>query len=103
MIDRVHQLGRAGFVRISPDPEQAGRSTLTITCFDVIPEPRPVETMVVTAAAAGGTPRRLAVRSTDRIRFTAEADFHPGRNTITVVARTVDGTRLRAAYSFEIP
>ncbi len=97
------EVARAGFVRLSPDAERAGRRTLTITCFDIIFEPRPVETIVVIAAAGDAPARPVSVRSSDRIRFTAEADFQPGPNTITVIARTIDGARLRAAFRFEIP
>ena len=93
---------RTGFIRISPDPEQPGRSTLTISCFDVIMEPRPVETIAVIATAEDGEPRRLPVRSADRIHFTADAHLHPGRNTFTIVARTVDGTRLRGAVTIDV-
>jgi hypothetical protein len=97
------QVTGAGHVRISPDPERAGPSKVSVTCFDGIYEDRPIDAIVVTAAAGAGPMRQLPVRRMDRSRFTADVDLQPGPNRIAVVARGTDGTRMRAAVEFVVP
>jgi hypothetical protein len=97
------QVTGVGHVRISADPERAGRSTLHVSCVNPIYEAQAVDTLIVTAGAGQGPSRQLSVRALDRSRFLADVDLQPGRNRIAVVARTNYGTRLRAAIEIEVP
>jgi hypothetical protein len=92
-----------GHVRISPDPERAGRSTLHVTCFNPIYEFQAVDTLIVTAGARRAPARQLPVRRLDRSSFLADVDLQPGPNRIAVVARTDYGARLRAVIEIEVP
>lgn len=96
------EVGTAGFVRISPHPERAGRSTLYVTCYDVFGNMSPVRHLVLTAAAKDGPPRRHSVRRVGT-GFAAVVELRAAKNTIAVVARTTDGRRLRAAVELDVP
>jgi hypothetical protein len=96
------EVGNAGFVRVSPHPERAGRSTLYVTCYDVFGNLSTVRYLVLTAAAGDGPPRRHPVRRLGT-RFAAVVELRAGKNTIAVVARTTDGRRLRAAVELDVP
>ena len=91
-----------GFVRFSPEPERAGPSQVYVTCYDVVRDERGVEVMVVTASSPGTQARQQHVRRLSRSRFVADIDLKPGRNTVGAVARTRDGTRLRAVVDLDI-
>lgn len=97
------QVGNVGAIRVSPDPEKAGRSKVYVTCYDVFEDGYPAEQVVVVAAAGDGPTRRQQVRRLGPAQFVADVDLQPGPNTIAVVARTVDGRRLRASVELEIP
>jgi copper transport protein len=97
------EVPRVGYVRVEPQSERPGATTLTITFFHVVLEPRPIQDIVVTLAAREGPVRPLHVRRIDAHRFTAEATFVPGRNTIVVVARGEEGNRTRTSVSLDIP
>jgi copper transport protein len=92
-----------GAIWISPDPERAGPATLRITSIDLLSEHRPIDAIVVTAAAGDGPVRQLSVHRIDSSNFTADVDLQAGRNTIIVIARAVDGARLRAAAEIDVP
>jgi putative copper export protein/methionine-rich copper-binding protein CopC len=92
----------AGLLRFSPDPERAGPGRLYVTCFDFIGDPRMVDTLVVTSEIEGAV-RQLPVSRLDRGRFVADIEFRPGQNVVAATARTVDGTRVRAAVAIDIP
>jgi putative copper export protein/methionine-rich copper-binding protein CopC len=91
-----------GHVRISADPERAGRSTLHVNCVNPIYEPQAVDALIVTAGAERRPTRQLPVRPLDRSRFLADVDLQPGRNRIAVVARTNYGTRMRAVIEIDV-
>jgi hypothetical protein len=97
------EVGNEGSVRFSPEPERAGRSALSVTCFDVVGDERPIDQIVVTAAAGSGAVRQLPVRRVRQGRFLVDVELQAGRNTITAVARSTDGTRLRAAVEIDAP
>jgi copper transport protein len=96
------QLASGDFVRISPDPERAGRSQVYLSFFDMLMEPRPLESAVLTAAASGPA-RPQALRRLEASRFVADVELEPGRNTITVIGRAADGSRLRAPFEIDVP
>ena len=97
------QVKGVGHVRISADPERAGRSTLHVSCVNPIYEAQAVDTLIVTAGAERSPTRQLPVRPLDRSRFLADVDLQPGPNRIAVVARTNYGARLRAVIEIEVP
>ena len=97
------EVPRIGHVRIAPDHERAGPNKVYVTCFDVLFEPRPIEDLVVTAAADDGPVRQLSVHRLDRNRFVADVVFQPGRNTIATIARSADGARTRTTVDLDIP
>jgi hypothetical protein len=94
---------RGGLIRISPHPEQAGPSRVYVTCFDLIGDIRPMDGIVVTAAAADGLASQRPVQRLEDNTFVADVQLQPGRNRITVIVRALDGTRLRAAVDLDVP
>ena len=93
----------AGFIRVSPDPERAGPSTVEVTCFTVAQDEAQIEQLVVTATAGDQPAAQRPVRRVSRGRFVADVELEEGRNTIAVVARTEDGTRMRASVELDVP
>jgi hypothetical protein len=97
-------IGIDGSIRISPNPERAGRSTITIDTFDQILSGLPVKDFVVTHAAGDGPERQLAARRLATNRFAAPVTLARGRNTITVVAKArAGGPRLRGVFELKVP
>jgi copper transport protein len=97
-------IGVDGFVRITPDPERAGPSTVSIDTFDQIQSTLALKYLVVTAAAGDGAVRRLPARRLEPYKFSAPVTFARGRNTITVVAKAREGgPRLRGVFELNVP
>ncbi len=97
------QIVGVGFVRISPSPERAGPSTLTVGVYTPIQDPATIDEIVVVAAAGRARPQRLPTRRRGRGEFTAPIRLIKGENTIAVVARDAQGTRLRAVFELDVP
>jgi hypothetical protein len=97
------QVENAGHVRFSADPERAGPSIVTITCYDVLNDERPIEDIVVTVRVGDSPPRQQSVTRKSPSTFVSRFAFEAGANRITVIARAPDGTRLRAALTLDIP
>jgi copper transport protein len=97
------QVGNAGYVRVSPQPEPAGPSKLYVTCYDVFSDEVGVRELVLTAAGGTGPTSQHPVRRLGPGRFVSDVDLVRGRNTITVVARTTQGARLRAVVELPVP
>lgn len=97
------QVPGGSFLRISPDPGRAGRNRITVTCFGLFGEERPVERMIVTVTASDGSTRQLSARRSSEGAFVAEAELRKGRSTIAAIARAIDGARLRAAVDLDVP
>jgi copper transport protein len=97
------QVEGAGHIWISPDPERPGRSTVTITCFDLVQDLQSVQNIVVTAGAGSGPAREQVVRRVNPSTFVTDIDLQPGLNRIAVVARAPNGTRLRGVLDLEVP
>jgi putative copper export protein len=97
------QVGNAGYVRVSPHPERAGPSMMYVTCYDAFSDEVGVRELILTASAGAGATRQHPVRRLGPGTFVANVDLGPGRNTIAVVARTLQGTRLRAVVEVEVP
>jgi hypothetical protein len=86
-------------VEFAPDPERAGPSTLSVSCFDFIGDPKPIASMVITAAAGREPARQLPVQRLGVNRFAAAVALAPGPNRVAAVARTTDGARVRAVVT----
>jgi copper transport protein len=99
---RIQLIG-TGHVWISPDPERAGRSKVTLTFWDLIQDPQPIDDVVVTVASSNEPSREQPVKRYDRSSFVADINFEIGTNRLTVVARAAGGKRLRAVLNLEIP
>jgi copper transport protein len=97
------EVKRAGHVRISPVPEREGDSMMYVTCYNILHDERPVASISVTTEAEDGSPRQLTVRRLSASRFVADARLVPGRNRIVIVAKTPEGSRMRAALDLEVP
>jgi putative copper export protein len=97
----IEMWGAAVF-QFSPDRERPGPGSVYVTCSDFVGDPQPVDSMIVTAAADGPA-HQVPVRRLARGRFVADIDFKPGRNRIAAVGRTIDGHRLRAAVTIDVP
>jgi copper transport protein len=97
------QVENAGHIAISPDSERAGPTTVTIICYDVLRDQRPVDDIVVTLRVDDGPAQPQPVTRVSPSTFVSPFAFESGSNRITVVARGRDGTRLRAALTLDIP
>jgi hypothetical protein len=97
------QIGSVGSIRIEPDPQRAGPSTVYVTCFTVFGAVSQVEQIVVNAAAPGGPVRQQSVRRLGAGRFESRIYLEPGQFEIGVVAHTRDGTRLRGVFELRVP
>jgi copper transport protein len=98
------EIGIDGYIRISPNPERAGSSTIAIDTFDQIQSGLPLKDLVVTHAAGDGPERRVVTLRLAPNRFAVPVTFARGRNTITVVAKARDGgPRLRGVFELNVP
>ena len=89
-------------LQFSPAAERPGATQLSVACYDFIWDERQVTQMVMTLAREGETPRQLPLKRAGAGRFVAAVDFLPGRYTVSAVARTADGMRVRAATEIVI-
>jgi copper transport protein len=93
-----------GYLRITPKPERAGPSTLTIDAFDAIQSEASLKDAVVTTAAGDATPRPVATHRLATNSFRAAVTLAHGRNTIAVVAHELQGgQRFRGVFDLEVP
>jgi hypothetical protein len=83
--------------------ERPGPTQLSVACYDFIWDERQVTQMVMTLARESEAPRQLPLKRVGVGRFVAAVDFAPGRYTVSAVARTTDGVRVRAATAIVIP
>jgi copper transport protein len=97
------QVGNDGYIRMTVDPERAGSNQVVVTCYSVFQNLAITEQLVLTSAAGDGPAEQQTVRRVGPSRFVAEVELEQGANTITVVARTLAGIRLRGAFELEVP
>jgi copper transport protein len=98
------EIGIDGYIRITPNPERAGPSTIRIDTFDQIQNDLPLRYLVVTHAAGDGPERRVVALRLSPNRFAVPVTFARGRNTITVVAKgRGNGPRLRGVFALTVP
>ena len=90
------------YIRMHADPARNGVQPVHIRVFDDFGEEPPIEGVVVTTGDADGRARPIAVERVGRGSFTAHMPLHAPRTPVAVVARTVDGTRLRAEVDIEV-
>jgi putative copper export protein len=96
--------GNLAFVRISPHPERAGHSEVYVTCYTVtLGDEARIDQLVLIAAAGSGPTSQQPVRRLGPGTFVADVTLTPGTDTIAVVARMADGTRLRSTFDLRIP
>ena len=91
-----------GHVRFVPDAETSGRHRMRIECFDVLREPRPMSSLVVTASAADKSVGQLAISKTSTNVFETTVEFTPGNNVLVAIGRTEFGERMRAEMRLNI-
>jgi copper transport protein len=97
-------VGIAGFIRISPHPDRAGRSELFVNFYTAATgDEQPVRGVVVTAAAGHGPVRQLTLRGVGPGSFIGEVDLAPGHTEIAVVARTTYHARMRSVFDLLVP
>jgi copper transport protein len=92
-----------GHIRYVPDAETAGSQRLRIECLDVLREPQPMTSLVVTASAPGQPVRQLSVSRLSSNVFETTLELVPGNNVLVATGRTANGSRLRAEIPFTIP
>ena len=95
------EVGDLGYIRLRVDPQQAGPNRLEVICYSVFQNQMPIEHLVVTARAGEGEVRELDVSRDGPARFSAEAELEPGENTVRIVARALNGIRLRGDFELE--
>lgn len=98
---RIQVLG-TGHVWISPDPERAGKSAVTIAFWDLIQDPQPMRDVVITLSSGDEPPREQSVKRTSRASFVADVAFARGANRLAVVGRAINGRRIRAVLNLDI-
>ena len=91
-----------GHVRFVPDAETSGRHRMRIECFDVLREPRPMSSLVVTASAADKSVSQLATSKTSTNVFETTVELTPGDNVLVAIGRTEFGERMRAEMRLNI-
>jgi copper transport protein len=91
-----------GHVRFVPDAETSGRHRMRIECFDVLREPRPMSSLVVTASGADKSVSQLAISKTSTNVFETTVEFTPGNNVLVAIGRTEFGERMRAEMRLTI-
>ncbi len=91
-----------GLFRIDLEPEDAGASELTVSCYDRILNARPIDTIVVTYEAAGVPIRQLSLRRINQFQFASNIDLVAGANRIVIVTHGADGSRTRTAFDLDI-
>ncbi|MDQ4131684.1 MAG: copper resistance protein CopC, partial [Actinomycetota bacterium] len=96
------ELATGGYARIWADPERAGPSVIHAAFFDRNGDLRPAERVVVTTAPAGQESRQHGTSPAGLGEFTAGVTLPAGRTTVAVVARTPDGTRMRASVDLDV-
>jgi putative copper export protein len=96
------EVKRAGHVRVSPVPEREGDSTLSVTCFNILHDERPVAAITIMTESEDGSRDQLPVRRLSPSRFVADATLVRGRNRIVIVAKTPEGARMRAALDLDV-
>jgi len=92
-----------GYIRFSLDPERAGRSRLSVSCYDMIQDERAIAHVVITHASGTGASRTLPFTRVGAGRFVADLELPAGANRFTAVASTIDGTRIRAWVDLQVP
>jgi copper transport protein len=93
----------AGLFRIDLDPEHAGPSTLTVSCYDPrIFEPRPIDSLVVTHEASGAPVQPLSLRRLNQFQFASDIVLSAGANRIVAITHGADGSRTRTAFDITI-
>jgi copper transport protein len=97
------QIGSVGYIRIVPQPERPGPSTVLVTCYTAFGGISKVDGLVVTLASSDGGAVPQPVRRLGAGRFDADVDFASGPAALAVVAHTADGTRLRGGFHLDIP
>jgi hypothetical protein len=90
-----------GFIAVTADPERPGPNRLQIDFMNTIYEPLTVDAVVVTT---GTNPVSLVTtfwheRGTF---YSADVQFSAGRNHLSVLARTPDGSRLRSTFIIDV-
>jgi copper transport protein len=92
-----------GLIRVSPDPELPGPSEVYVTFYGLADIQAPTEQVVVTGAAGDAPAEQKPVTRLSRSRFVADVDLEAGTYTIGVVARTIDGRRVRGSVELDVP
>lgn len=97
------QIGSIGNLRIVPDPQRAGPSSVRVDSFTAFGSFSQVAQMVVAAAPAGKPLRQQPLRRLGPGTFVTTIELREGPFEIAVVARTQDGTRLRGVFEINVP
>jgi putative copper export protein len=98
----TRQVPGQGFLRLSARREQAGPSKLHVTAFTVLETEAHVDQLVLTLTAGRGPARRQTVRRRSAGRYVSDVDLRPGVNTVAVIARTRDGSRMRSTFELDV-
>ena len=91
-----------GQMRFTVSPEREGRSTVAVDWFDLIGDFREVGPAVITVRAGDRSTLQVLARRVTAGRFVARVVLASGRNTLSAVARTADGTRLRGTVEIVV-
>jgi copper transport protein len=90
-------------IRLSPDPERAGPSKVSVNFFDLFGTDLGIKQLVLTTQAGGGAVHQQPVRRVSSGRFQADVRLEEGPFTFTVIGYTLDGRRLRGVFELRIP
>jgi hypothetical protein len=99
----TRQLPRQGYLRLSAHPERAGPTTVYVTAFNLFESEAGIDQLTLTTAGGRGATRPRSVRRVGRGRFAARVELARGANTVTVIARPRDGSRMRSTFDLAVP
>jgi copper transport protein len=92
-----------GFVSLSPSPERAGPSTLTVDFTDVFQSEVTVRQVVLTTQTGDGPVRQVGLRRVNKETVVARVVLPEGAFTVTATARTSLDLRMRATFELDVP
>jgi len=96
------QIADETLVNFAPNPERAGRSSIEVSFADVISDERAIDRLVLTIESGANGARQQSVRRVSVGRFVADVELTAGRNRVTAIAHTPDGTRLWAQFELTV-
>jgi copper transport protein len=99
-----HLVGLNDVIRISPNPEHAGPSKLSVVIYQLaLGSEESIDHLVVTQQADRGPVAQQPVQRVSQGSFVSDLVLPAGHVEIAVIAHRHDGTRLRSVFDLNVP